>query len=538
MARSIAVLVVDDSEDDALLITRELRHSGFDPVVKRVDVAESMAAALDERPWDVILADYRMPHFSGTRALEVLQRSGRDIPFILVSGTVGEETAVAMMKAGASDFVLKHRLARLGAAVARELRDSEVRRQRRWAEAALEILAEAGKLAVELSDFDQVVSRAANLLVPRLADWCIVYARDRATITDEVGFACRAELDRHAVEELARRYPPRTDSSDTVIDQVLRTRKPALISNVTDDDLGALARDPQHLRLLRQVDPRSLMVIPQVARERVVGLLVLAARRPGRFTGADLDLATELGGRFALIIENARLSRAREEFISTAIHEIKTPLAVIKTAVEVVQRLSPAQREQRLPELLARLDRQVDRLTRLVTDVLEISRLDLKRTVLARRPTDLAALVEHVVTEVRDISPRHRLVITRNDPITIAIDGDRIEQVLTNVLANAVKYSPAGGDVEVSSRRDDGNVVVAVRDRGIGIPKDKQARIFERFYRAHVGTPYEHASSLGVGLYLSQEMINRHGGHMWFESVEGEGSTFGFTLPLEHEESR
>ena len=526
------MLVIDDSEEATAQMARVLRASGFDPIIRRVDTADAMAAALADRPWDLILAEYQLPSFTGPRALDVLQKSGLDIPFILVSGTVGEEVAVALMKAGAHDFVLKHHLARLGAVAARELREAAVRRRRRWADAALEILADAGKLAVEVFDFEVVVSRAANLLVPRLADWCIVYARDQAALTDQIAVASDEGIDRDALDQLARGYPAWIDASSPVFGEVVRTRRPALFPTIDDAKLATLARDDRQLQLLRALAPGSLMIIPQVARERVVGVLVLAARQPGRYTEADLELASELGSRFALIVENAGLSRAREEFISTAIHEIKTPLAVIKTAVEVVERLPPPQREDRLPRLLARINRQVDRLTRLVSDVLEVSRLDVKRVVLARRPTDLAALVAQVVAEVQDVSPRHQLVILRSDPVTLDIDPDRIEQVLTNLLSNAVRYSPAGGEVDIEVRRGETDVQVSVRDRGIGIPKDKQGSIFERFYRAHAHTPYDHASSLGVGLYVSRELIQRHGGRMWFESTEGVGSTFGFTLPL------
>lgn len=532
VGRPLAVLIVEDSEDDTLLVIRELRKSGFDPTTRRVDTPQDMAAALGERVWDLILADYRMPRFSGPQALELVQQAGVDVPFILVSGTVGEETAVAMMKAGAHDFVLKDHLGRLGAVASRELREAEVRRQRRWAEAALEILAEAGRLFVDSLDFQAVVARAAKLPVPRLADWCIVYARDRSSITDATEVACREGIDAAALHELARRYPPILDGTDPLFGDAVRTHAPTLVSKITDEAMAALARDEGHLQLLRLLEPRSLMVIPQVARDRLVGMLVFAARVSGRYSPADLGLANEIGSRVGLVVENARLSRAREEFMSTAIHEIKTPIAVIKTAVQLMQQLPPERREARLDDLLARLDRQVNRLTRLVTDVLEVSRLDLKRITLTRRPTDLAGLVKRIVHEMQGVSSRHELVIVRNDAITIDVDPDRIEQVLTNLIDNAIKYSPAGGPIEIESRRNGDSVVVSVRDRGIGIARDKQARIFERFYRAHAGTPYEHTSSLGVGLYLSHEFVERHGGEMWFESSEGEGSRFAFRLPL------
>ncbi|MBA3539214.1 MAG: GAF domain-containing protein, partial [Deltaproteobacteria bacterium] len=440
------------------------------------------------------------------------------------------------MKAGAQDFVLKDHLARLGTVVERELRDAEVRRQRRWAESALEILAEASRLLVETPNYDEVVHRAANLVVPSLADWCIVYALDRDIVTDAV--ACREGIDRAALVELARRYPPAFDHADPLFGEPLRSRTSKLTSTLSDDALAALARDATQLQLLRTLAPRSLMVIPQVARDRLVGVVVFAAVRPGRYTAADLGIANQIGGRMAIVLENARLSHVREEFMATAIHEIKTPIAVIKTAVQLMQQMSPTQCEQRLPELLTRLDRQCNRLTLLVTDVLEVSRIDLKQMTLARESISLATLIERIVDKLRDVSPRHQLVIARNEPVTIDADPARIEQILIHIIDNAVKYSPAGGKVEIESRRDGDQVVVSVRDRGIGIPRAQQERIFERFHRAHVSTPYEHASSLGVGLYLAHEFVTRHGGRMWFDSQEGEGSTFVFSLPLPRDKAR
>jgi signal transduction histidine kinase/FixJ family two-component response regulator len=532
MVEPLSVMIVDDSEDDALLMCRELRRGGLAVTERRVDSESAMMAALDERGWDLILADYRIPGFSGSGALEVFRRSGLDIPFILVSGTVGEEAAVAMMKAGAHDFVLKHNLGRLNPVVTRELREAEVRRRRRWAEAALEILAEAGKLAVEAADLRAVVDRAAEIAVPRLADWCIVYA-DYDGQSVPPGLASTRGVDGAALAELARSYPPTADSPDSWLGAALGTRAPLLLDTIADDALVRMARDVRHLELLRALEPRSLMVIPQVVRDHVVGLVVFAAQRPARYDVADLGIADEMGRRVALVVENARLTREREEFIATAIHEIKTPLAVIKTAVQLVEQVPAAQRAERMPDLLARVNRQCDRMDRLVTEVLDIFRLELKRLTLHRRMTNLGVLVDRVVDEMREVRPPHALVIHRNDAVTLNIDPARIALVLANLIGNAIKYSPALSEIEIESHGESDGVVVSVRDHGIGIPREKQARIFERFYRAHGGTRYEHASSLGVGLYLSRELVSRHGGRMWFESTEGAGSTFAFRLPLE-----
>ncbi len=146
MSIPLRVLIVEDSEDDAILITRELRRNGYDPVFERVDRPEAFSAALARQTWDVIIADYFMPHFDGLTALKLLQKSGLDLPFIIVSGAIGEDIAVAAMKAGAHDYVMKDKLARLVPAVRRELREAKVRLARRQVEEERE------KLIIELRE--------------------------------------------------------------------------------------------------------------------------------------------------------------------------------------------------------------------------------------------------------------------------------------------------------------------------------------------------------------------------------------------------
>jgi signal transduction histidine kinase len=277
---------------------------------------------------------------------------------------------------------------------------------------------------------------------------------------------------------------------------------------------------------------RRAVIVPLQALERGAEL-VGTGRFDHRIEPRAEDEIGHLADAFNRMTDRLKeLTRSREEFISAAIHEIKTPVTVIKTSAQLMHRISPAQRDARYPDLLARIDRQCNRLTRLVTGVLEVLRLEQQAVELRLRRTDLAELVARVVDEMQEFSARHRLRIIRNDPMEAMVDPDRIEQVLANVIDNAIKYSPSGGDVEIESRLDDGSMRVMVHDRGIGIPRGMQGRVFERFYRAHAGTPYDLVTSLGVGLYLSRELVVRHGGQMWFESEEGRGSRFFFAIPL------
>ncbi|MCL5958116.1 MAG: cell wall metabolism sensor histidine kinase WalK [Chloroflexi bacterium] len=181
--------------------------------------------------------------------------------------------------------------------------------------------------------------------------------------------------------------------------------------------------------------------------------------------------------------------------------------------------------------MLEAISRGSDRIDGIVRDLLDISRLRLGPLELFPERIDLAAMVEEVVDRMALTTTKHRLRVERAEPAVIEGDRDRLEQVMAHLLENAIRYSPKGGDIDVEMVVRDGEAVVSVRDYGLGIPRDRQKHIFERFYRAHTGTPYDYGE-MGVGLYISREIITQHGGRMWFESEEGKGSTFYFSVPL------
>jgi two-component system, OmpR family, phosphate regulon sensor histidine kinase PhoR len=220
-----------------------------------------------------------------------------------------------------------------------------------------------------------------------------------------------------------------------------------------------------------------------------------------------------------------RLDEIREEFLSTAAHEFKTPLAVIKAYSQLMERREPDE-----AQALSVIQRQVDRLTRLVQHLLDTSRLRLDGSEGRRERFDLGALAAEVVDRMRPAAPAHELRLEAR-PAFVLADRDRIGRVLTSLLDNAVRFSPDGGPVEARVEADDGVVTVSIRDRGLGIAPERQAHLFERYYRAHAGTPVDYGG-LGLGLEVSREIVRRHGGRMWFESAPGVGSTFRFSLPL------
>ena len=223
------------------------------------------------------------------------------------------------------------------------------------------------------------------------------------------------------------------------------------------------------------------------------------------------------------------LDEVREEFLSTAAHEFKTPLAVVKAYAQLMSRRDAGERRA-----LAVIQRQVDRLTRLLEDILESTRLRSGEGAGRAERFDLVALARAAADRIRPTAPAHALAVEADRPVPVVADRDRIARVLANLLENAVRFSPAGGEVRVRIESMDGQAIVSVVDRGIGIPPERQGEVFRRYYRAHAGTEHDYGG-LGLGLEVSRAVVERHGGRMWFESAPGAGSTFHFGLPLPRE---
>lgn|GEM_PF-2285206 len=223
------------------------------------------------------------------------------------------------------------------------------------------------------------------------------------------------------------------------------------------------------------------------------------------------------------------LNRLKDEFVSTVSHELRNPLTYLMSGSELLQAgiLPPKQQE-----VIREIARTADTMSRIVEDLLDLSRLGTGRFRLEREPVDLRALIRRVVHSIETGALRHRFRVLLPQALpAVPADPVRIEQVLLNLLTNAVRYSPAGGTITVSARLMADAVEVAVQDQGIGIPADKLERIFETFYRVE-SPQVRSVRGSGLGLAVCKALVEAHGGRIWVESQEGIGSTFSFTLPL------
>lgn len=230
------------------------------------------------------------------------------------------------------------------------------------------------------------------------------------------------------------------------------------------------------------------------------------------------------------VTEDIQFERLKAEFLTRLGYEMKSPVAAVKRGAQDLldeQELDPAARIK-----VAAIERGANRMEHVIDDVVEIHLLARGEVTLVREPVEIRALVEAQVERVKSMANGHRIHVNAPAGVELIADRARIERAVSSLLDNAVRYSPEGGDIDVTLEIDSRAVVLSVRDHGIGIPADKQPHIFEMFFRAHARTAYDYGG-LGLGLYLSREIARLHGGDLWFESVEGLGSTFHLRLPRE-----
>jgi two-component system CheB/CheR fusion protein len=248
---------------------------------------------------------------------------------------------------------------------------------------------------------------------------------------------------------------------------------------------------------------------------------------PTRFIGTLLDIT------FQKIVDDAtrELLIKKDEFISIASHELKTPITSLKAALQIIERASAkGDTIQAVDSFIQKALKQVDKLTDLIKDLLDVTKIQSGKLVLRKTKFSLDELVKECVEEQQNSLATHKLIVESDTGIIVNADKNRIEQVLVNLISNAIKYSPDANKVIISVTHSDHVVKVSVTDLGIGIPKDKLPLIFDRFYRVDDGS--QRYAGLGLGLYISAEIIQRHGGHISIESTLGKGSTFWFVIPV------
>jgi signal transduction histidine kinase/ActR/RegA family two-component response regulator len=429
----------------------------------------------------------------------------------------------------------------VASATAEYVRSSEERLKARQAD--LEFLCEAGELLSSSLDSQSTLARLTRLLVPRLADYCVVHLDGYSA--EEVPIAHVDPAKVEVLRKVLRLFPPQGSHSHQ---EAVRTGKSILFESAPAGLLEGIAKTPEHLTLMRRLAPCSWLVVPLQIKTSMFGSITLARSDSGRhYTQSDLLLAEDLARRAAAAIDNARLyelsrteraraeaaTRTKDEFVAMVSHELRTPLNVIMGWVRLLR--SGTLSEQTREQALEVVERNANAQSQLVADLLDISRVITGKIRIDPAQVDLANLLNLVVEDARFALEAKRLelhVDFTGEATVMRGDAERLRQVVWNLLLNAVKFTPKGGDIWLTLRRVDSDLELVVRDSGMGIAPEVLPYIFENFRQSDSKTTRAHGG-LGIGLSIAKHLVDLHGGSIGARSDGlGQGASFTVRLPV------
>ena len=642
MGTPIRVLIIEDSDNDKELLLLELRRGGYDPEYICVETAEAMNSALDQREWEIIISDYSMPKFSGITALQIARDRKLDIPFILISGTIGEEIAVKAMREGASDYLMKGNIKRLIPAIDRELKDAEVRRQRTWAKDALQ--KNEAMLSLILNSIPQSIF---------WKDRNSIYQGCNKVFAQEAGFEDPAQIigksdfdlpwskeeseayrkdDREVIEsqqskihiiETQHQHDGKQvwlDTTKIPLKDILSTGYGVLgiYENITEQKTAqeALQESELRFRVLAESSPVGIFttnakgsttyvnqrwceisklsfdeamgngwlkaihpddrdslvhnweqttlastnskaeyrfIHPDGSVACVIGQAVPQKSNKGCVTGyigtiTDITERKEMEANLILSKEKAEESdRLKSAFLANMSHEIRTPMNGILGFAELLK--EPDLTGEQQQDYIEIIEKSGARMLNIINDIVDISKIESGQMKVLLKETNINEQLEFIFKLLnREVEQKglHLSLKKSLSPYEAIIETDRekLYAILANLVKNAIKYTDKGSiEFGVSTSSTTGFVSEPVellhffvKDTGIGIPKDRQETIFERFMQADIVDKMARQGA-GLGLAISKAYVEMLGGKIGVESEEGKGSTFYFTIPY-HTESK
>ncbi|WP_437306312.1 ATP-binding protein [Sorangium sp. So ce388] len=540
--RSVRLLVVDDDTVDRIAILRALRSGRVDAEIREADSVDSALAVLYEQQIDCVLLDFYLPGGDGLAVIEAARKAKLTAPFIMLTGQGDESLAVDLMKRGAADYVPKNLLTpeRLVQSLRYVLRLNEA--ERREDEARRALSRHANQLA-QLTEATLRIHRSLSLneLIQRTTD------EARALLDANVAvarLAARGVTQRSMTGvSLSEEYAAREDR-DGIRDIALGLIERRSTSvRLTDDEI---ASDPTCADVLSrapaELHPRSLVAAPLRGRDgQCIGSVQLLDRRDGPFVESDEVLLTQLAQSASVALENARLyneaqaaTRARDDLLAIVSHDLRNPLNTIAITASLL-RSDLLQRkdgeEDDAVQLVDRMDRGIQRMTRLIEDLLDASRIEAGRLVVSPRVERGGALVREALEAAASLAEAKGCRVTQGPldaGLEVLADRDRVLQVFSNLLGNALKFTPKGGVVSVSLCRVADLARFSVADTGPGIPPEHQPHLFDRYWKAS----QESRTGAGLGLYIARGIVEAHHGTVAVESTLGHGTTIHFSLPL------
>ncbi len=409
----------------------------------------------------------------------------------------------------------------------------------------LDLLNRAGEELATTHHTGDALNKIIKLLIPGFTDWIVINELSKDGEGRLLKMAHSDPQKMKVAEEYRKKNPIRVDNNDkNLVAYTLRTGEPQLIPEVTEEILDHSDVDDEYKKIFRDLSVRSAIIVPMKIKHKVTGVVSFFSCNPNNlYDEIDFNFAKDFCNRIALALDNARLyeevkrdieqkieaNNKKDEFISIASHELKTPVTSLKAYTQILQSTIADKKIPKAAEMLAKMDRQIDKLTLLIIEMLDVTKIDKGELIYADEKFDFNEMVREVAEEMQRITTSHQIVLDLHHCDPVKGDRNRIGQVLVNFISNAIKYSPGGDKITISTFCADDKVRLSVIDEGIGIPDADQASIFKRFFRVSAKNSYTFPG-MGLGLYISAEIIKRHHGRIFFESKEGKGSVFSFEI--------
>jgi signal transduction histidine kinase len=471
MASPLKLLIVEDRPDDAELLIEELKRAGYEPTWTRVETPDQFIAGLAAEP-DIVVCDYSLPSMTALDALRILGEQKLDVPLIVVSGVMDEETCVTSLRLGAVDYLLKDRLVRLGAAIEHAL---------------------AGRRLAALARTARRERRETADILRGVVD----HAPAAICVRDATGgtLLTNAEFDRLALARSGRRL---SSAEQACLDGADKVESEEVLPIDGQDCTFLVVRYP---------------VVDGTGRRFAVGAIYVDISRQKRVED-----------------ELRELDRLKGEFVATVSHELRTPLTSISGYAELLL-MSDIEEQQR--KMIEVIDRNSRRLLTLVEDLLTLSRVDSGALARMDEDVDLSELIgaaASVLSPALDAAGVRVEAEVAPELPTVLGNRSQLERVLLNLMSNALKFSDSGAAITVRANLVDDDVEFSVEDTGMGIPADEHPQLFTRFFRT-AEARRRAIQGTGLGLAVVREIVERHHGVVSVRSALGEGTTMTVSLP-------
>jgi PAS domain S-box-containing protein len=505
MTKPLNILIVEDDPNDADLLCRELKKSGLSFVCDIVQTRKAYELALENGNPDLILSDYSLPSFDAVTAFQIKQVGHPLTPFIIISGVIGEENAVELIKSGVTDYISKEKLFTLPTKISRAIDDAQLRREKHA------IAQELKMLNLELLSLNQeletrVENRTKALLESENRFKSMMETIPQIAWTNTV----KGEVD----------YYNQRWYDYTGLDRITTPMQGFKVAIHPDDlDLGLGG----FKSILQKGDGGEFQMrikrSDEIFRWHLIRLMPIKAQQ----NQIQLWVGT------ATDIQELRLlQQYKDDFISIASHEIKTPITSLKGSLQMLDKIKAKAPSELSYKLIGQANKSLAKVNVLIEDLLNASMANQGQLNISRQQFILYELIKSCVDELDLFT--HTITIKGEEQIEVLADTIRIEQVLVNFITNAIKYAPNAREIIISIEKIEGFVKVSVIDRGPGIPAEKIRYLFDRYYQ--VGNASSVYTGLGLGLYICEEIIKKHQGQIGAKSELNIGSVFWFTLPV------